>query len=105
MPVIRLDFDNDVVTDEQVKALSEVTRKIMIELSGIEDVFVYANSSQIKIAVAPIELFIEMSAHKIANLDQLVSDLRSRLSEWKVTTGFPHKINFSFIPMNWRIEI
>ena len=66
---------------------------------------VYANNSQVKIAVSPIEIFIRLSDHKITDADKLISDIKSKLSEWKIENNFPHPINLTLIPMNWKIEI
>ena len=39
MPVIRIDFDNNKVSNEEIKALSEATQKIVSEVTEIEEVF------------------------------------------------------------------
>lgn len=105
MPVIRIDFDSEKVAENDVAALSQATQKIVSEVTAIEDVFVYANNSQIKIKVAPIEIFVQISSHKIKNLDALVNDIKFRLSEWKREQKFPHLINLTVTPMSWKIEI
>jgi len=105
MPIIRIDFDNDKVKINEVRSLSEAIQKIVSEATGIEDVFVYANSSEIKVKIAPIEIFVQMSAHKIKNIDRLVSTIKLKLSEYKKAQHFKQKINFTFIPMEWKIEI
>lgn len=105
MPVIRIDFDNEKVTEDQVKALCEAVQQIVSSVTEIEDVMVYANSSQIKVKIHPIEIFVQLSAHKIKNLDKLVADIKSGLSNWKRVNSFPYPVNFTFVPMEWRIEI
>ena len=65
----------------------------------------YANNSDIKVKVAPIEIFIQMSEHKITDLDNLVDKIKQKLSNWKKENNFNYSINMSFIPMNWKIEI
>ena len=105
MPVIRIDFDSDAVSDEEVLALSQAVRDIVSEVTEIEDVFVYANSSQIKVKIAPLEVFVQMSAHKVKNVDELVATIKSKLSIWKQSQHFRHLINLTFIPMDWKIEI
>ncbi len=105
MPVIRIDYDNEKVNDKDILGLSNAVQKIVSETTKIEDVFVYANSSQIKVKIAPIEIFIQMSAHKVKDADELVQDIKSRLSDWKKEAGFTYLINFTFIPMQWKIEI
>jgi hypothetical protein len=105
MPIIRIDFDNDLVSREEILALSEATQKIVSEVTEIEDVSAYANSPDIKVKIAPIEVFVQMSAHKIKNVDELVAKIKLRLSTWKQEQHFSHPINFTFIPMEWKIEI
>ena len=105
MPVIRIDYDDAKVEKDDVTTLSNAIQKIVSDATHIEDVFVYANSSQIKIKIAPIEIFIQMSAHKIKDEDALVNEIKLKLSDWKKKNSFKHSINMTFIPMNWKIEI
>ena len=105
MPVIRIDYDDAKVTKDEVKNLSEATQKIVSEVTGIEDVFVYANSAEIKIKIAPIEIFVEMSAHKIENLDDLTTKIKDGISNWKKEANFGTPINLTVEPKNWKIEI
>ncbi|MAZ41058.1 hypothetical protein CL654_02990 [bacterium] len=105
MPLVRIEYDNEKVTEEETRSLSNGVRDIVSEVTEIEDVFVYANSSQIKIKVAPIEVFVEMSAHKIKDADQLIGEIKSRLTEWKESNSFAHPLNLTLIPMNWKVEI
>ena len=105
MPIIRMDFDGDRVSEKEALDISNAVRDIVSRITSIEDVFVYANSSQIKIKIAPIEVFVEMSAHKIADPDKLIGDIKSEVAKWKKGSGFPHPINLTLIPMQWKIEI
>ena len=105
MPVIHLEYDDKKISDHDVEALSKAVRDIVSEVTGIADVFVYANTAKIKVQVAPIEIFVEMSAHKIKDLDALVAEIKTRIQEWKAKNNFTTLINLSFIPMNWKIEI
>ena len=105
MPIINIEFDSQKVKEEEVKTLSDAVHKIVSKITSIEDVPVYANDSQIKVAVSPIEIFIRLSDHKITDADKLISDIKSKLSEWKTENNFSHLINLTLIPMNWKIEI
>lgn len=105
MPVIRIDYDNEKVKSEDVVALSEATREIVMEVTKLDDVFVYANSSEIKVKIHPIEIFVEVSAHKIPEPDKTIAEIKSRLVEWKQKNGFSHPINLTLSPMQWKIEI
>lgn len=46
-----------------------------------------------------------MTAKKISDEDELVRNIKERLKEWKVSSGFSHPINLTLIPMNWKVEI
>ncbi|MDO8500111.1 MAG: hypothetical protein Q7S66_05680 [bacterium] len=105
MPLIRIEYDNNNVENADIQKLSEAVQKIVSETTNIEDVFVYANSAEIKVKIAPVEIFIQMSAHKIEDRDALTKELVSRISAWKKENNFNHPINFTLIPMDWKIEI
>ncbi len=104
MPVIRVEYDDQKLQHDQVLEISEAIQKIVAEVTAIEDVFVYANSSQIKVKVAPIEIWVEMSAQKIENLDDLFKKIQDRLADWKEESDFPQPINLTIIPMQWKFE-
>lgn len=103
--MIDIKYDDAKVKDEEIIILSRAIQEIVSGVTHIEDVFVYADSPRIKIKIAPIEVFIQMSAYKIADVDKLIQEIKLRLSEWKSKSGFPHLINLTLIPMNWKIEI
>lgn len=105
MPIIRIDFDDTILSDADAKNLSNAIQKIVSEKTDIKDVFVYANSSQIKVAIAPIEIFIEMSAKIMMEKENLSALIKQDLSQWKKDTSYPHLINMTLIPMEWTMEI
>jgi len=105
MPIIRIDFDGEKVSDKEILSLSKSIQKIVSQSTNIEDVFVYANSPQIKINIAPIEIFIKMSVEKTKNITELMATIKSSLQHWKKEKNFPQSINLTIIPMNWKIEI
>ena len=90
MPIINIEFDGQKVKEEEIKTLSDAVHRIVSKITGIEDVPVYANDSQVKVAVAPIEIFIRLSDHKITDAEKLISDIKSKLSEWKTESNFSH---------------
>ncbi len=105
MPIIKIEFDNNKVSKNDIEKLSFGVQKIVSEETGIEDVFVYGNSSEIQVKTAPIEIFIEMSAHKIVNQDELILNIKNRIIDWKKQNNFSQLINLTLIPMVWKIEI
>ncbi len=105
MPTIRIDYDDKKVTDEQILELSSALQKIVHEVTGIEDVFVYANPPRITVKNAPIEIYIQISAQKIADIDVLFDDIKKPLSDWKKSNAFPIPLNMTLMPMQWKFEI
>ncbi len=102
--MINIEFDDTCVPQEQIQNLSCAVRSIVSRATNIDDVFVYANSSQIKIAIAPIELFIQMSSAAMNNREALFAAIKSGLSVWKEESSFSHPINLTLIPMDWKVE-
>lgn len=105
MPLINIQYDDSKIEKDKVLGLSKAIQKIVSEVTKIDDVFVYANSSQIKVKIAPIEIFIQMSANKIDDENKLIKDIKSKLSIWKKKNSFQHPINLTLIPMNWKVEV
>lgn len=105
MPTIRIEYDNGKLEKEQVVKLSEAVRGIVMEETGIEDTFVYANSAEIKLAVAPVEVYVQLSAQKIKDVDNLFQRIKVRLSQWRKESSFPQPINLTLIPMQWKFEV
>lgn len=105
MPIIRVDRDDEKLHKEDMIVLCNAIQKIVKEVTKIDDVFVYANSSQVKLYIAPIEIFIEMSKTKIENKSVLLDEITSKLSLWKSEHSFSHIINVTLIPMDWEIRI
>lgn len=105
MPVVTIEFDKQVVSTDDVQKLADASHEIVSRITEIEDVPVYANSSDIIAKIGPIEIFVRLSDHKIKDLDKLTADLTQGFSDWKKEQNFTHPINMSVIPMNWKIVI
>ncbi len=105
MPLIRIEYDDEKVSDKEIQALSIAIREVVSHTTGIPDVFVYGNSARIKVQIAPIEIFMEMSAQKIDDVDVLFQTLTADISKWKRETAFAHPINFTLIPMQWKFAV
>lgn len=105
MPMIKIQYDDAKVEKNDIQELSSAIQNIVSEVTGIEDVFVYGNSSEIKVKIAPIEIFIEMSSNKVKDSESLIKDIKEKLITWKQENNFPHLINLTLIPMNWKVEV
>ncbi len=103
--MIKIEFDDQVVSDDDMKKLSLAVRDIVSEVTGIKDVFVYANSARIKVAIAPIEIFIQMSAEKIKDQSDTINAFKLSIREWKKNNSFSYPINLTLVPMHWSVEI
>lgn len=105
MPIIRIDWDDEKLSKNEILTLSHAIQKIVSETTKIDDVFVYANSSQVKVKIAPIEIFVEMTSHKIKDRVELITSFKNQLTAWKKNASFSHPINLTLIPRDWNIEI
>jgi Cu/Ag efflux pump CusA len=105
MPLIKLEYDNSKVSKEEAQILSEAIQRIVSEVTEIEDVFVYGNSAEIKVKIAPIEIFVEMSDYKIKDKEELINTFKEHLSKWKIENSYAHPINLTLIPMPWKVEV
>jgi len=105
MPLINLEYDDSLISDVEAEKLSNAIRNIVSDATGIADVFVYANTARIKVQIAPVEIFVRMSAKINEENLNLMGEIKTQLVAWKEKTGFSHPINLTIIPMNWQIEI
>ena len=103
--MIHVEYDDSKVLEDDIRNLSKAVRDIVSDTTEIKDVFVYANSAKIKIQVAPVEIFIRMTAKKIKDVDTLITEIKEKLAKWKVSNNFEYPINLTLIPMNWKVEI
>ena len=105
MPVVHIEYDNKKINEKSALELSKEAHEIISSITGIEDVPVYTNSSQITVEISPIEIFIQLSGHKIKDRDKLTADLKEGFIKWRKDNNFSHPINMTLIPMDWKIEI
>ena len=105
MPMINIKFDDQKVNDQEVVALSNAIIKIVQDATKIPEVFVYADSPRIKIGVAPIEIFVEMSASKVPDKETLFQAIKEPLSRWKRENNFKHSITITLTPVDWKFDV
>ena len=103
--MITIKYDDQKVMDDKIVELSHAVQKIVIEATKIPEVFVYADSPKIKIDVAPIEIFVEMSAHKVSNKQELFTEIKEKLSSWKKENNFNYPITITLTPVDWVFEV
>ncbi|MBP6911811.1 MAG: hypothetical protein KBB88_01250 [Candidatus Pacebacteria bacterium] len=93
MPIIRIDYDDNSVQEKKMQLFAEAIKDIVSVATGIPEVSVYANASHIKVNIAPIEIFVHMSAHIISDLEILFTDVQTRLIAWKKENNYYHCTN------------
>lgn len=104
--MINIKFDDQKVKDNEVVALSNAVIKIVQDATKIPEVFVYADSPRIKIGVAPIEIFVEMSASKVLpDKETLFQEIKEPLSRWRKENNFQHPITVTLTPIDWRFDV
>lgn len=105
MPMITVKYDDTKVGDQEIIDLANALQQIIIEATNIKDVFVYADSPKIKIAVAPIEVFVQMGAGVISDKDALLQDIKGKLANWKQENNFAQPVTLTLMPMDWKFEV
>jgi len=105
LPIVTVEYDDQVVSVKDINDLCSEIQHIVSTTTQIEDVPVYGRSAAIRVKSAPIEIFVQISSHKIKNLDSLMLEIKQKLADWKAMHSFKHPINLTIIPMNWKFEI
>ena len=107
MPMINIKFDDTQVKKDEILSLSNAVRDMVAKATEIKDVFVYADSPDIKVQVAPIEIFIEMGVKEFEKINRntLIKEIKTKLQVWKKEVDFNHSINITLTPVDWDFEI
>jgi len=105
MPIVRIDYDDKQVTDEQIKELCAALKKIVADTTKIKEVYVYANSPQIKLGIDPVEVFVQITKEKVGDKGKLFEELKNQISNWRKISNFDPSINFTLMPMDWQFEV
>ncbi len=107
MPIIRVEYDPEKFTAEQITRLTTDVVEYTKEVTGIAEVYAWANASQIRIGIDPVDIIIEMSAHKVPQDDAslLSKPLVAKIKQWKVDHNVTEPINLTIIPVQWQLEI
>ncbi len=105
MPLIQVLYDDSKLSEDDMVRFCRAVKEIVSEATGIKEVFVWGNSASIKIDVDPIEVIIEMSDHKVGDLESLTNDICKKLTEWKNSEDFKTPATVTLIPMNWKFVV
>jgi hypothetical protein len=101
MPILtRIEYDDSQVSAEQALELSTAAQQIVADAVGIPEVFVYTNTAQIKVNIAPVLMTIEMGAHRTAFAEQYGAEIKEKLGKWKQQNGLTYPIYLTVTPVN-----
>ncbi|KKQ87321.1 MAG: hypothetical protein UT09_C0017G0008 [Parcubacteria group bacterium GW2011_GWF2_38_8] len=103
--MINVKYDDSKVKEEEIILLSNALKNIVSNATSIKEVFVYADSPRIKINVAPIEVFVEISTSKVQNKEKLFQEIRNQLLDWKKKNSFAYPVTITLTPVNWKFEV
>lgn len=105
MPVIRLEYDDEIVSARRAREFANIFRATVVETTGRpeSEVCLYGNASNIKLNVAAIQVWLEMSDYKVADADELTDNIRQQIAAWKVKARFEHQIKVTLTPMRWKV--
>ncbi|MGH7195819.1 MAG: hypothetical protein ACREGA_03510 [Candidatus Saccharimonadales bacterium] len=107
MPIIRVEYDPDKVTAEKITQLAKDVVEFTKEVTGIPEVYAWVNASQIRINIDPVDIFVELSDHKVPEGDasKLSKPIASKIKQWKTENNFTQPINLTITPVKWQLEI
>lgn len=107
MPVIRIEYDSDKITAEQITRLATDVVEFTKKVTGIAEVYAWVNASQIRINIDPVDIFVEISAHKVPGSDpkNLSQPIAAKIRQWKQDNAFDYPINLTVTPVPWALEI
>lgn len=105
MPVVTVEYDKTKISDEQMKRFVVDLYDIVSEATEIKEVPVYARAAEITYKIYPLEIFIQISAHKVDDREALTGKIKDALSSWRKENSFDHLINLTLMPMDWNLAI
>ena len=101
MPIItRIEYDDARLSEGEARELSAAAQRIVAEAIGIDEVFVYTNTAQIKVNIAPVLMTIEMGAHRTAFAEQYGAEIKEKLGTWKQENGHGYPVYLTVTPVN-----
>jgi hypothetical protein len=107
MPIIRVEYDPDKISAEEITELSQAAVEFTREVTGIPETYAWVNASDIRIDIDPVDIIVEISAHKVPDGDpkKLSGPIADKIRQWKAEHQFTQPINLTVTPVNWALEI
>lgn len=102
--MISIVFDKSVISTDQVTSLSLGLQTVVSEVIDDSDVFIYSQSPSSILGADPIEVFIQLNAHKTADPEAVTESIAKAVKSWKTTSHFQPPINLNVIPVPWYSE-
>ena len=108
-PVVKIDYDSEKFSSEVIRALAEELHRVVSEASGLPltDVSVFANTNQITINAAPMEIYINAGSGAIPGGDKqkMLDTITASVKKFKEEKGVEIPVNISVIEMSWKVGV
>jgi hypothetical protein len=105
MPCIWIEYDDSVVDRDEAAALCRASKEAIVAVYGKDDVYAWGNSANVRTEVDPVEIFVQLKADLVDDLDRWSSAVSDELRTWKAKSGFPHPINLTISPQHWKVAL
>jgi hypothetical protein len=92
------------VADNEATTLAHAMRARVVEVTEEQDVFVYADKALVAVSADPIEVFMQVNAHKVSDIAGLMDKITNKLANWKRQNDFALSINLNITPVEWHAE-
>ncbi len=109
MPIVRIDYEKDRVSDELVSKIAEKIQVLSAEVTGYElkDISVFASKNQITVNAAPIEVYIYATFNNLTESDMkaMLEKLSPLVKGFKKENNIDIPFNLSVVKMNWHFNL
>ena len=108
-PVVKIDYESTKFSEEFVRALGEELHTVVSKASNLplSDVSVFANSNQITVNAAPMEIYINAGSGAIPDGDKqkMLDAITAAVKKFKSEKSIDIPINISIVEMTWKVGV
>ena len=108
-PVVKIDYDSTKFPDDIIRSLGEELHQVVSRASNLPltDASVFANSNQITVNAAPMEIYINAGSGAIPNSDKqkMLDTITTEVKKFKAEKGIEIPVNISIVEMTWKVGV
>jgi len=109
MPIVRIDYEKDHLSQEGVQKTAEAIQGFTAEITGYEpkDISVFASANQITVNAAPVEIYIYATfpTTSESDMEQMLEKLSVLVTNFKHENSINTPFNLSVVKMNWKFKL